>query len=95
MYICNYSLNTVATQLSNVLLESTPMEDIITVFRSHDLLMGDNITVVTNAPSDYLKKMCLLRLLQNVNLSVWSSICTVVNESEILQDLTDQLMKGI
>ena len=71
------------------------MDDIITVFRSHDLLMGDDLTAVTNAPSDHLKKMFLLRHLQNVSLSVWSTVCTVVNESEILKHLYDQLVKGI
>ena len=70
------------------------MDDIITVFRSHDLLMGDDLTAGTNAPSDHLKKMFLLRHLQNVSLSVWSTICAVVNESEILKHLSDQLVKG-
>ena len=70
------------------------MDDIIAVFRSHDLLMGDDLTAVTNAPSDHLKKMFLLRHLQNVSLSVWSTICAVVNESEILKHLSDQLVKG-
>ena len=70
------------------------MDDIITVFRSHDLLMGDDLKAVTNAPSDYLKKMFLLRCLQDVSLSVWSTICAVVNESEILIHLSDQLVKG-
>ena len=71
------------------------MDDIITVFRSHDVLMGDDLTAVSNAPSGYLKKMFLLRLFGNVNLSVWSTICALVNESEILQHLSDELMKGI
>ena len=93
--MCNYSLNTVTTQLCNILLENTPVDDIITVFRSHDLLMDDNLTVISSTPSDYLKKMFLLRLFENVNLSVWSTICAIVNESEILQHLSDQLMKGI
>ena len=67
------------------------MDDIITVFNSHDLLMGDNLTVVTNAPSDYLKKMFLFRIFQNVSLSVWSTICDVVNKVEILKHLSDRL----
>ena len=67
------------------------MDDIITVFNSHDLLMGDDLTVVTNAPSDYLKKMFLLRIFQNVSLSVWSTICDVVNKVEILKHLSDRL----
>ena len=71
------------------------MDDVITAFRSHDLLMGDNLMVVTNAPSDYFKKMFLSRLFENVNLSVWSTICAIVNESEFLQHLSDQLIKGI
>ena len=70
------------------------MDDVITVFRSHDLLMSDDLTAVTNASSDQLKKMFLLRHLQNVSLSVWSAICAVVNESEILKHLSDQLVKG-
>ena len=70
------------------------MDDIITVFSSRDLLMGDDLIVVNNAPSDYLKKMFLLRLLQNVSLSVWSTICDVVNKSEILKHLSDQLVYG-
>ena len=70
------------------------MDDVITVFRSHDLLKDDNLTAVTNAPSDYLKKMMLSRLFENINLSVWPTICAIVNESEILQHLSDQLMKG-
>ena len=83
-----------ATQLCNTLLENIPVDDIITVFRSHDLLMGDDLTAVTNAPSDHLKKMFLLRHLQNVSLSVWSTICAVMNESEVLKHLSDQLVKG-
>ena len=78
-----------------MLLENTPVDDIITVFRSHDVLMGDNLKIVSNAPSDYLKKMMLSRIFQNINLSVWSAICAIVNESEILEHLSDQLMKGI
>ena len=70
------------------------MDDIITVFSSHDLLTGDDLTVVTNAPSEYLKKLFLLRLFQNVSLSVWSTICDVVNKSEILKHLSDQLIHG-
>ena len=89
-----YSPITVATQLCIILLENTPVDDIITVFRSHNLLLDDDLTAVTNAPSDYLKKMFLLRHLQNVSLSVWSTICAVVNESEILKHLYDQLVKG-
>ena len=71
------------------------MDDVITVVRSHDLLMGDDLTAVTNAPSDHLKKMFLLRHFQNVSLSVWSTICTVVKKSEIFKHLSDQLVKGI
>ena len=82
------------TQLCDILLENTPVDDIITVFRSHDLLMGDDLTAVTNAPSDHLKKMFLLRLLQNVSLSVWSTICAVMNKSKFLKHLSDQLVKG-
>ena len=93
-YIHSYSLNTVATQLCNILLENTPVDDIITVFQLHDLLVGDDLTIVTNAPSDYLKKMILLKLFQNVSLPNWSSIYDVVNKSEILQHLSDQLVKG-
>ena len=89
-----YPLHTVATQLCNILLENTPVDDIITVFSSHDLLMGDDLTAVTNAPSEYLKKMFLLRLFQNVSLSVWSTICDVVNASEILKHLSDRLVYG-
>ena len=89
-----YSITTVATQLCNILLENIPVDDIITVFSSHDLLMGDDLTVVTSAPSDYLKKMFLLKLLQHVSLSVWSTICVVVKESEILKHLSDQLVQG-
>ena len=70
------------------------MDDIITVFSSHDLLRCDDLTVVTNAPSDYLKKLFLLRLFQNVSLSVWSTICDVVNKSENLKHLSDQLVYG-
>ena len=95
MHICRYySSNTVATQLCIILLENTPVDDIITVFRSHDLLLGDDLTAVTNAPSNHLKKMFLLRHLQNVGLSVWATVCTVVNESEVLKHLYDQLVKG-
>lgn len=67
------------------------MDDIITVFRSHDPLMDDDLTVVTNAPSGYLKKVFLLRLFQNINLSIWSTICDMVSRSEILKHLSDQL----
>ena len=88
------SLHTVATQLCNILLENAPVDDIITVFSSHDLLMGDDLTVVTNAPSDYLKKMFLLRLFQNISLSVWSTICDVVNKNDILKHIGDKLVKG-
>lgn len=92
--MCVYSLNTVATQLCDILLKNTPVDDIITVFSSHDLLKGDNVTIVTSAPSDYLKKMFLLRLFQGVSMSVWSTICAEVNKSEILSHLGDQLTKG-
>ena len=71
------------------------MDDIITVFSSHDLLMGDDLTVVTNAPSDHLKKMFLLRMYQNVSLSVWSTICDLVNTSEILKHLSDRLYGNV
>ena len=91
--ICG-SLNTVATQLCNILLDDTPVDDIIAVFSSHDLLMDDDVTVVTNAPSDYLKKMFLLRLFQNISLSVWSTICDVVNKNDILKHTGDKLVKG-
>ena len=70
------------------------MDDIITIFSSHDLLMGDDLTVVTNAPSDYLKKVFLLRLFQNISLSVWSTICDVVNKNDILKHIGDELVKG-
>ena len=70
------------------------MDDIITEFSSHDLLIGDDLTVVTNAPSDFLKKVFLLRLFQNVALSVWSTICDVVRRSKILNHLSDQLAHG-
>lgn len=70
------------------------MDDIITVFSSRNLLMDDDLTVVTSSPSDYLKKMFLLRIFQNVSLSVWSTICTMVNKSENLKHLGDQLVKG-
>ena len=83
-----------ATQLCSILLDNTPVDDIITVFSSHDLLMGDDLTVVTNAPSDYLKKIFLLRLFQNISLSVWSIICDVVNKTEILKYVGDELVKG-
>ena len=88
------SLHTVATQLCNILLDNTPVDDIITVFSSHDLLMGDDLTVVTNAPSDHLKKMFLLRLFQNVSLSIWSIICDLVNKNDILKHIGDELVKG-
>ena len=90
-----YALHTVATQLCNILLDNTPVDDIITVFSSHDLLMGDDVTVVTNAPSDHLKKMFLLRLFQSISLSVWSVICDVVSRSETLKHLSDQLNGNI
>ena len=92
-YLCG-SLHTVATQLCNILLENAPVDDIITVFSSHDLLVGDDLTVITNAPSDFLKKVFLLGLFQNVALSVWSIICDVVNKTEILKHIGDELVKG-
>ena len=92
--IIMYAIHIVATQLCNILLENAPVDDVISVFRSHDLLIGDDLTVVTNAPSDYLKKVFLLRLFQNISLSVWSIICDVVRRSEILKHLSDQLVYG-
>ena len=89
-----YALHTVATQLCSILLDNAPVDDIITVFSSHDLLVGDDLTVVSNAPSDYLKKIFLWRMYQNVSLSVWSTICDVANKSEILKHLSDQLVYG-
>ena len=83
-----------ATQLCDILLENAPVDDIITVFSSHDLLIDDDLAVVTNAPSDHLKKMFLLRRFQNVSLSVWLTICDVANKSEILKHLSDQLVFG-
>ena len=88
------SLHTVTTKLCNILLDNTPVDDIIAVFRSHDLLMGDDVTVVTNAPSDFLKKVFLLGLFQNISLSVWSIICDVVNKNETLKHVFDELVKG-
>ena len=86
--------NTVATRLCHILLENTPVDDIITVFSSHDLLMGDDLTVVTDAPSDHLKKIFLLKAFQDVSLSVWLTICDVVNKSKILKHISDEVVKG-
>ena len=83
-----------ATHLCRILLENAPVDDIITIFSSHDLLKGDDLTGVNNTPSDYLKKVYLMRLFENSGLSVWSTICAVVNGSEILNHLGDQLMQG-
>ena len=80
-----------ATELCNILLQNAPVDDIITVFSSHDLLIGDDVAVITNAPSEYLKKIFVSRRFQNVTLSVWLTICDVVNKSEILKHLSDQL----
>ena len=83
-----------ARYLCEILLENVPVDDIITIFSSHDLLKGNDLTVVNNAPSDYLKKVYLMRLFENIGLSVWSTICAVVNGSEILNHLGDQLIQG-
>ena len=56
--------------------------------------MGDDLTVVTNAPSDHLRKVFLLRLFQNISLSVWSTICDVVNKNDTLKHIGDELVKG-
>ena len=84
------------TQLCNILLKNAPVDDVIAEFSSHDLLMGDDLTVVINAPSDYLKKMFLFSRFQNVSLSVWSNIYDVVNKSKVLKHLmiSDQLVFG-
>ena len=88
------SIYAAATHLCEILLENAPVDDVITIFSSHDLLKGDDLTGVNNAPSDYLKKVYLMRLFEHSGLSVWSTICAVVNGSEILHHLGDQLMQG-
>ena len=93
MYKCVLSCLHVYTGLCRVLLEGAPINDIISLLSYH-LCIDDELTALSVASSDHLKKVILLRKLQHLDLTEWSTICTILQDGQ-LQHISDHLTAGM
>ena len=91
---CVLSCLHVYTGLCHVLLEGTPINDIISLLSHHHLFTDHELTALSVAPSDHLKKVILLRKLQHLDLTEWSTICTILQDGQ-LQHISDHLTAGM
>ena len=82
-------------QASVVLLDDAPINDIISLFSHHKLLIDDEITALSLAPSDHLKKVFVSRKFQHSDLTEWSTVCTILQDSQQLKNTGDQCIKGM
>ena len=84
-----------STGLCHVLLDDAPINDIITLFSHHKLFTDDEITALSLAPSDHLKKMFMSRKFQQSDLSEWSTICIILQSNQLFKHVGDHLTTGM
>ena len=82
------------TDLCHVLLDGVPINDIISLFSHHKLFTDDEITALSLAPSDHLKKIFVSRKFQHSDLTEWSTICTILQNSQQSKYIGDCLASG-
>lgn len=70
------------------------MDDIIQLFRTHKILIDDDVEVVSFAPSEYLRNKCLIEYLWNLKLSMWPVICDILRNTKSMRHVGSQLMQG-
>jgi len=80
--------------LCHVLLDGALINDIISLLSDHKLFTDDEIIALKLAPSDHLKKIFLSRKFQQSDLTEWSTICTILRDSQQSKYIGDVLVSG-
>jgi len=91
--VCSYTL-CLSADLCHVLLDGAPINDIISLFSHHKLFTDDEITALSLAPSNHLKKVFVSRKFQHSDLTEWSTICTILQDSQQSKYIGDCLASG-
>ena len=71
------------------------MDDIISVFHSHNLLTDSDEEILQHfARNKHLQKQFLLWYLRNLSLPVWSTVCNVLLTEKSMEHTGKQLLNG-
>ena len=84
----------VSTELSEILLNNIPLDDIINLFSICQLLTADDLKLLSLSPSDHLKKQLLLVHSQHFKITIWPMICDTLYNSKSTLHIGIQLMNG-
>ena len=75
-------------------MDNVPVDEIVKLFRMHQIFISDDVEVISFAPSEYLRNQFLLRYLWNLKLSVWPMICNMLHNAKHMRHVSNQLIKG-
>ena len=77
--------------MADILLDNLPVNNIVELCSSRQLLTDDILAVISFAPSEYFKSQTLSRCLQCLKLPEWLKICDVLRDAEITKHVGVQL----
>jgi len=89
--ICRYDY----TGLCQFYLDGVPINDIISFVSHYQFFSHDELTAISIAPSDHLKKVFLLKKFQYIDFSEWSTICAILQDNQRLKHIGDHLSTGM
>ena len=84
--------NIVSVELTHILLDNIPVDNIFKLFISYKLLMEDDLEVISFCASEYLKGQLLLKYISHFKLSVWPVICDILYDTKLVDS---QLIDGM
>lgn len=70
------------------------MDNIVKLFKPHNILTDDDLEVIDFAPSKYLQRKVLLKCLLCLKLPVWLMICDLLLENKSTKQVGNKLMDG-
>ena len=82
----------VSVELTYILLDNIPVDNIFKLFISYKLLMEDDLEVISFCASEYLKGQLLLEYTSHFKLSVWPVICDILCDTKLVGS---QLIDGM
>ena len=82
----------VSVELTSILLDNIPVDNIFKLFISYKLLMEDDVDVISFCASEYLKGQLLLNYTSRFKLSVWPVICDILYDTKLV---SSQLVDGM
>ena len=78
-------------KVTNILLDNVPVENIVELCSSFQLLTDDILAVISFVPSEYLKNHVLSKCLQNLKLPKWLKMCDVLQDAELTKHVGAQI----